>query len=40
MDIYGAELGPGVGEAALAQLGERRALSLKVPSSIRGVSNF
>ena len=40
MDIYGAELGPGVGEAALAQLGERRALSLKVPGSIRGVSNF
>ena len=37
---YGSVLGSGVREAALAQLGERRAIILEVPSSIRGVSNF
>ena len=33
-------LGGGVREAALAQLGERQAIILEVPSSILGVSNF
>ena len=37
---YGSVLGSGGREAALAQLGERRAIILEVPSSIRGVANF